>query len=239
MELTPTACATETLVARDLSVRLGPATTNRVLFKGVDLALRPAEVCDLTGPSGSGKTTLLCALARLHPYASGMLVLEGRDSSTITPQHWRTHVALLPQKAAFVSGTVRDNFLLAFGFADKAQAAKPGDEDMLQILEQVGLGSIELDHSIDRLSVGQAARVALCRTLLTKPDVLLLDEVDAALDAESVKMIGELTRRYVNEQCRTCLRIRHREPDEYTTRSLVFAGGMLTEAAAEKQVELS
>jgi putative ABC transport system ATP-binding protein len=219
----------EILSAQGMQVRMGPLPEDRLLFSDLDLSLNPQEIVDLTGPSGSGKTTLLCALARMHPYAQGVLSLEGIDSSEFTPQHWRSHVALLPQKAAFVSGTVKDNFLFAYRFADKEQVSKPSDETMRLILARVGLCDIELGHDIDHLSVGQAARVALCRTLLTSPDVLLLDEVDAALDTASVKKISELISQYVQEEYRCCIRIRHREHDEYTTRHLVFAQGFLTE----------
>lgn len=215
--------------AENMSVRLGPRSTDKVLFSGVSLEVSPNDVIDLVGPSGSGKTTLLSALARLHPYASGDLTLNGIPASAFTPTHWRTHVALLPQKAAFAPGSVGDNLLLPFMFADKKETPKPTEEAMSELLAEVGLADIALAHSIDRLSVGQMARIAFCRTLLTKPDVLLLDEVDAALDVRSVERIGALVARYVSREGRSCIRIRHREADEYTTRRMLFSQGVLTE----------
>jgi len=226
--------ADTTLEGRGLGVRLGPGAEAPLLFEGVHLTLRPGEVVDLVGPSGSGKTTLLRVLARLHPFGFGELFLDGAPASDLTPQHWRTHVVLLPQKAAFIPGTVADNLLMAFGFATRAGVQRPDGAAQRRLLDAVGLADIELDHDVARLSVGQAARVALCRTLLTGPDVLLLDEADAALDPESVERISALVATYVGEGLHTCLRVRHRESDGHTTRRLVFAQGVLAEEALDE-----
>lgn len=217
------------LEARDIAVFPGLSGAERPLFQGLSLSLAPREVVDLIGPSGSGKTTLLRVLARMYPCAQGDLILDGVPSENFSPQHWRTHVSLLPQTAAFVEGTILDNILMPFRLTANAEVPRPTDDEMREMLDGVGLGDIDPTRSIDRLSVGQAARVALCRTLSVRPDVLLLDEVDAALDPESVEHIGALVARYVGQGLRACLRIRHRDPDAYTTRCLKLSEGSLSQ----------
>lgn len=216
------------LEASGLSVRLGPEPASRLLFEGVGLSVAAGECVDLVGPSGSGKTMLLRTLARLHPYATGALALDGTPASGFTPQAWRMHVAMLPQKAAFLEGTVGSNLLAPFALAIRAEMPKPDEATMCALLNGVGLQALQLDGDISRLSVGQAARVALCRTLLTQPDVLLLDEADAALDSESVGLIGAVVSSYIAQGNRAALRIRHREDDGYTTRRLVLQDGVLS-----------
>lgn len=222
------------LMAEDLSVHLGSAADAQVLFSGVGLELSAGDLVDLVGPSGSGKTTLLRTLARLHPWATGKLSLDRIPATDITPQVWRTRVALLPQKAAFVEGTIADNLLLPYGLIAWAQTKRPDETQLRSILDDVGLEDIELEHDVERLSMGQSARVALCRTLLTKPEVLLLDEADAALDPVSVERISLLVAGYVRAGRHACIRIRHRESDGHTTRRLVFSDGRLREEACHE-----
>lgn len=217
------------LEARGITVSLGSASDSRPLFQGLSLNLAPGEVVDLTGPSGSGKTMLLRVLARMYPFTQGSLVLDGVPAEDFSPQHWRTHVSLLPQTAAFVEGSILDNVLMPFRLAANADMPRPDERELRAMLDDVGLGGVDLSRPIERLSVGQAARVALCRTLAVRPDVLLLDEVDAALDPESVEHIGSLVARYVGQDLRACLRIRHREADAYTTRCLRLSDGCLTQ----------
>jgi len=81
---------------------------------------------------------------------------------------------------------------------------------------------------VERLSEGQAARVALLRTVLTRPDVLLLDEPDAALDEESAEQVGLLTREFVDAGG-AVVRVRHHRTDGLADRRLRLKGGTLTE----------
>ncbi len=157
------------LEARGLRVTL-PGDAGPVdVLDGVSLTLERGEVLDVVGPSGSGKSTLLRALARLLPGTDGALLLSGELAETIEAHEWRTRVALLPQKAAIVPGTIRDNLLLPWQLKVRAHAAVPPDDDLRAALDRVSLTDIDLDRDADRLSVGQAARVALTRVALTEP----------------------------------------------------------------------
>jgi putative ABC transport system ATP-binding protein len=221
------------LQARDLvAVLTGDSGDVRVL-DCVSLEVAAGTVTDVVGPSGSGKTTLLRALARLLPVVTGVLEIDGVSSETISGPAWRAAVALLPQKPAIAEGTVRDNLLLPWRLKVRHGATPPDDVTLRAALDRVCLDAA-LDRDAARLSVGQQARVALVRTMLTHPRVLLLDEPDAALDEASAAAVSELTREFA-EKGGGVVRVRHHRSDEIAHRRLSLADGALTAAAGVTQ----
>lgn len=199
-----------------------------VVLERVSLGLEAGEIVDVRGPSGSGKTTLLRALARLLPDAVGTLTLAGRPAAEYAPAEWRSRVTLLPQTAAMRPGTVRENLLLPWDLKVRSAGHPPPDGALEQALHDVGLAEIALGRDASRLSVGQAARVALLRAVLTRPDVLLLDEPDANLDDESSAQVSTMTGRFAAEGG-AILRVRHQRGDVAAARTLRLMGGHLTE----------
>lgn len=132
-----------------------------------------ARTTALSGPSGAGKTTLLELIAGLRTPRRGRIELHGRvvcDEGVFVPPRAR-RVGYVPQDdALFPHLSVRQNVLYG---------AREQNDDVLEVLE---IGSL-LDRSVKRLSGGERKRVALARALLTKPEVLLLDEPLAGVDA--------------------------------------------------------
>jgi len=200
------------------------------IFEGVSLALEAGEIVDLVGPSGSGKTTLLRVLARLHSRTSGTLLLDGVPDGDIGPVAWRLAVALVPQKPVTMPGTVRDNLLLPWTLKAREGQTAPSDGELRELLSFVRLDDVGLARDSSQLSVGQVARVALCRSFLTRPKVLLLDEVDAALDSESASAVAAVVARLALDGT-ACLRVRHRPPDGLAARRVKLADGALSEEA--------
>jgi putative ABC transport system ATP-binding protein len=218
------------LEARALSVdRRADAGPLRVL-DDVDLTARAGTLTDIVGPSGAGKTTLLLALARLLPGVTGGLMLAGEPASGIDPRAWRVAVAYLPQRSALVPGTVADNLTLPWRLKVRAAEERPADEVLRASLDRVHLSDVSLDREVSRLSEGQAARVALLRTVLTRPSVLLLDEPDASLDEESAEQVGLLTREFVDAGG-AVVRVRHSHSDGHADRRLRLRAGKLAEEA--------
>lgn len=197
------------------------------VLDGVDLELRSGDIVELRGPSGAGKTTLLLALARLLPGASGVLTLAGEHAATIEPTAWRTRVALLPQRTALSPGTVEANLLMPFGLKARAGVAPPSAEELREALDEVGLADVALTRDTARLSVGQAARVALLRVLLTGPGVLLLDEPDASLDDASAAAVARMTARFAAEGG-AVLRVSHLRTDAAANVQLYLESGHLS-----------
>ena len=224
-------CPSPLLEARDLRVTLPGDVGPVAVLDGVSLTVPGGEVVDVIGPSGSGKSTLLRTLARLLPGAQGTLLLDGQPAEAIEPHAWRCRVALLPQKAAIVPGTVRDNLVLPWSLKARVHETAPADAELRAALDRVNLGDVDLDRDADRLSVGQAARIALTRVVLAAPEVLLLDEPDANLDDASAEQVRRMTEAFAAAGGGV-VRVRHQRSDELAARRLHLEGGTLGEVAS-------
>ena len=216
---------------RGLTVSLPRESGRAVIFSGVSFSLDRGDLCDLTGPSGSGKSTLLRACARMVEADEGEMMLDGKPAGDLSPIEWRRRVCLVPQKPSLVPGTVERNLLLPWELRLRAGEDAPSASALRRMLDEAGLEDVELSRGVERLSGGQAARVALLRAFATKADVYLLDEVDAALDEESASQTGALAARMAADG-RACLRIRHRPPDGLARKRLVLDGGAISAISA-------
>lgn len=217
----------ELFQAEHIAVSYRVGGKDRSLFGDVSFALREGTVYDLVGPSGAGKSTLLRACALMMARDAGELYLDGEPSSGFKPCEWRRRVCLVPQKPSLVAGTVRDNLLLPWRLKVRAGEAPPADDALRELVRYAELDDVGLDRDVSQLSGGQQARVALLRAFATRPAVLLLDEVDAALDDESACAVGRLTKALVGT-CMTCLRIRHRAADGFASGTFALRGGALS-----------
>ena len=154
----------------------------------VDLTVHSGETLALLGRSGSGKTSLLRAIAGLVPLVSGRVLLGGSDLASV-PTHERGIGLVFQDFALFPHLDVGANVsygLTAAGIVD-------ADVQVATALEAVGLEGMAR-RRIDQLSGGQAQRVALARTLATRPKALLLDEPLGSLDAAYRRRVaGELS----------------------------------------------
>ncbi len=198
------------------------------MLDGISVSVATGDLIDVTGPSGAGKTTLLRAFARLLPNASCALALDDVPAADIPPREWRTRVALLPQVTSLQQGTIRQNLLLPWTLAIRTAESPPDDAQLTASLEGIGLGDLALDRDTARLSVGQAARISLLRVVLTRPEVLLLDEPDANLDDDSAAQVATLTQRFVADGG-AVVRVRHLRRDGAATRRVRIESGSLVE----------
>lgn len=141
------------------------------------------------GPSGAGKSTLLRLLCRLEEPQSGHILFRGHPTDSMVPADLRRAVAYVQQMPNLLEGTVRDNLLLPFSFKANGALTPPVDEKLNAHLVSFLLQGISLDTRADTLSVGQSQRVCLIRSLLLNPEVILMDEPTASLDADSAKVV--------------------------------------------------
>ncbi|CAN5396399.1 thiol reductant ABC exporter subunit CydD [soil metagenome] len=164
------------------------------MFGPVSARVERGDWLVVEGPSGSGKSTLLATLLGYLPPASGAWFVNGTDASTLDADSLRRHVAWCPQEAHLFDSTIRGNLLLA-----RARDDRPTDAEMVSALTTVGLAPLlgTLDDGLDtrvgsaddRLSGGERQRLAVARTLLTRSDVVLLDEPTAHLDADGADLL--------------------------------------------------
>ncbi|MFD8080420.1 ABC transporter ATP-binding protein [Kitasatospora sp. NPDC059722] len=148
------------------------------VLSGIDLSVEEGALACILGPSGCGKSTLLRVVAGFHPAASGSVVLHGRtlDDGRSRVAAERRNIGLVPQDGAlFPHLTVAGN--IGFGLPRAERRSRVAE--LLDLIGLAGLG----DRRPHQLSGGQQQRVALARALAPRPQLLLLDEPFAALDA--------------------------------------------------------
>lgn len=148
----------------------------RPILQGVDAEIPDAGVTVVVGPSGAGKSTLLRLCNRLEVPTRGRVLFRGDDVATLDPLTLRRRAGMVFQRPTLFGGTVRDNLAVA------APAPATGDAAYAAALERAELQATFLDCPADELSGGEAQRACVARTLVTGPEVLLMDEPTAALD---------------------------------------------------------
>jgi len=169
---------------------------DRLVLDAVSLSVEQHEVVALIGASGSGKSTLLRCINRLVEFDHGTIRLDGVpvDDASFGSVGLQKRVGIVFQSYnLFPHMTVLDNITLAPRKAHRV-ARSEAEARARELLSMFGLG----DHAInypEQLSGGQQQRVAIVRALATRPEVLLLDEITAALDPELIGEVLEIIRR--------------------------------------------
>jgi ABC-type transport system involved in cytochrome bd biosynthesis fused ATPase/permease subunit len=162
-------------------------------LRDVSLSWKPGRSLVLAGPNGSGKTTLLRLLIGLRAPTAGTISVGGKDLQGLDMGALRRAVAFLPQRPYLGEpyATVR--------YALRLACPSAADEAMVRALDRVGLleglgGRAEnlLDVRVGALSAGQRQRLALARVLLQGAELVLLDEPDANLDQQGVRLVSSL-----------------------------------------------
>ena len=174
------------------------------IVRGVDLSVDTGETLTVVGPSGAGKSTLLRLLCRLDEPTDGTVYLDGTDYRTLDPTVLRTRIGMVPQDPALRDGTVREN--VTIGPRLRGESVEPGR--VRSLLARVGLAGYD-DREVAALSGGEAQRVAIARTLVVDPEVLLLDEPTASLDPESQADIEALLAELLATSDRTAVLVTH------------------------------
>jgi NitT/TauT family transport system ATP-binding protein len=189
------------LEARQVGIRYRRQRTGDELIAvdGVDLAVAQGEFVSIVGPSGCGKTTFINAVDGLIPIVSGSLKLDGREITAPGPDRAMVfqQPSLLPWRT--VSGNV--------GYGLELQH-RPSTRTVEGLIDLVGLGGFA-DAWPSELSGGMQQRVNLARALATDPELLLLDEPFAALDAQTRETMQHELLRVWNATQKTAIFITH------------------------------
>lgn len=164
------------------------------LLQHISFEVGQGEFIGIAGASGSGKTSLLRTMNLLQSPTEGTVMYKNKDIMQYDPMQLRREVGYVLQKPYLFEGTVRDN--LEYPYLVWKQ--KPDATEIATYLARVNLASAILEKCGSEMSGGEQQRVALVRSLLAKPEVLLLDEVSAALDEENTLILEQLIR----EECK-------------------------------------
>ncbi len=208
----------------------------RPVLTDVSFSIADGSTTAIVGPSGSGKSTLLALLERFYDPDSGVLSIDGTDITSVSRQQLRTRIGYVEQQPPALAGTVRENLLLG------APAAT--DEECASVLAAVRLtdrfdAAEGLDTQLGErgvnLSGGQRQRLALARTLLADPGILLLDEPTASVDSLTEEVIQDAIARHSRN--RTTVIVAHRlSTVTAADQILVLADGQIEAAGTHTEL---
>jgi ATP-binding cassette subfamily B protein len=182
----------------------------REILKGLDLDVPAGSSLAIVGPSGAGKSTIARLLYRFYDPTTGRITIDGQDIAEVTQASLRSEIGIVPQDTVLFNESIGYN--IAYG-RDGAQQAD---------IEKAAQGAA-IDHFIEalperyesmvgerglKLSGGEKQRVAIARTLLKNPPILVLDEATSALDSRTEQAIQETLDRVA--ESRTTVMIAHR-----------------------------
>ncbi len=191
------------------NVRFG-YEANRAILKGIDFSVPAGGKLAIVGPTGAGKSTINRLLFRFYDVTGGRILIDGQDIRTVTQDSLRAAIGVVPQDTVLFNDTIRYN--IGYGRPGASQAEIEQAARSAQVHDFV----LKLPEGYDtrvgerglKLSGGEKQRVAIARTLLKDPRILILDEATSALDSRTEQEIQSALS--IVSQRRTTLVIAHR-----------------------------
>lgn len=203
LPLPRSATSSPKLWVKNVSLAYETGNGSRLLaLDDIDLKVRSGEFLCIVGPSGCGKSTLLHLIAGLHAPTSGKVLLDDR----LVDAPGTDRILIFQELALFPWLTVKQN--VEFGMKMKGIPRAEREEKVQHYLRLVHLSQFK-DSYTHQLSGGMRQRVALARSLATEPDVLLMDEPFAALDAQTRDLLHDELERIWAETGRTIVFVTH------------------------------
>jgi ATP-binding cassette subfamily B protein len=182
----------------------------RRILKGINFDVPAGKTVAVVGPSGAGKSTISRLLFRFYDLAGGRILIDGQDIAQVTQSSLRQVIGMVPQDTVLFNDTIRYNIRYGRWEASNAEveeAAKLAQIDPLIRMAPKGYDT-EVGERGLKLSGGEKQRVAIARTILKAPPILVLDEATSALDSHTEKEIQDALERV--SKGRTTLVIAHR-----------------------------
>ncbi len=182
----------------------------RQILKGVSFEVPAGKTVAIVGPSGAGKSTISRLLFRFYDVGGGRITIDGQDIRDVTQTSLRAAIGMVPQDTVLFNDTVRYN--IRYGRPDATEAEIEEAARLAQISDFIQRLPKGFDTEVGerglKLSGGEKQRVAIARTILKAPPILMLDEATSALDTHTEREIQEALDRV--SQNRTTLVIAHR-----------------------------
>src|ERR1700716_629436 len=182
----------------------------RPILKGLNFEVPAGKTVAIVGPSGAGKSTISRLLFRLYDVSSGKILIDGQDIRNVTQASLRASIGMVPQDTVLFNDTIRYN--IRYGRWDATDAEVEEAAQMAQIDGFIKMSPKGYETEVGerglKLSGGEKQRVAIARTVLKAPPILVLDEATSALDSHTESEIQDALER-VSEN-RTTLVIAHR-----------------------------
>jgi ATP-binding cassette subfamily B protein len=182
----------------------------RPILKGVSFEVPAGKTVAIVGPSGAGKSTISRLLFRLYDVSGGKILIDGQDIRNVTQESLRASIGMVPQDTVLFNDTIRYN--IRYGRWDATDAEVEQAAQLAQIDPFIRMSPKGYETQVGerglKLSGGEKQRVAIARTVLKAPPILVLDEATSALDSHTEHEIQEALERVSRN--RTSLVIAHR-----------------------------
>jgi ATP-binding cassette subfamily B protein len=183
---------------------------DRQILKGLSFEVPAGKTVAIVGPSGAGKSTISRLLFRLYDVSGGRILIDGQDIRNVTQASLRASIGMVPQDTVLFNDTIRYN--IRYGRWDASDAEVEQAAQLAQIDTFIRMSPKGYETQVGerglKLSGGEKQRVAIARTVLKAPPILVLDEATSALDSHTEHEIQEALERV--SRGRTSLVIAHR-----------------------------
>ena len=183
---------------------------DRQILKGLNFEVPAGKTVAIVGPSGAGKSTISRLLFRLYDVSSGRILVDGQDIRNVTQSSLRAAIGMVPQDTVLFNDTIRYN--IRYGRWDATDAEVEEAARLAQIDGFIRMSPKGYETQVGerglKLSGGEKQRVAIARTVLKAPPILVLDEATSALDSHTEREIQDALERVSRN--RTLLVIAHR-----------------------------
>lgn len=183
---------------------------DRKILKGISFEVPAGKTVAVVGPSGAGKSTLSRLLFRFYDLAGGRIMIDGQDIARVTQKSLRKVIGMVPQDTVLFNDTIRYN--IRYGRWEASNEEVEQAASMAQIDNLIRMAPKGYDTEVGerglKLSGGEKQRVAIARTILKAPPILVLDEATSALDSHTEREIQDALERV--SKGRTTLVIAHR-----------------------------
>jgi ATP-binding cassette subfamily B protein len=195
---------------KDVGFAYETGVKHRPILQGLSLSIPAGTVCAVVGASGAGKSTLARLLFRFYDVQSGSITIDGQDVRHITQASLRSAIGIVPQDTVLFNDSIGYN--IAYGKSDCSQAEIEQAAQAAQIHDFImrlpdGYNTTVGERGL-KLSGGEKQRVAIARTVLKNPALLILDEATSALDSTTEAAIQAQLKEV--SKARTTLVIAHR-----------------------------
>ena len=207
------------------------------ILKDVSFTINPKETCAFVGATGAGKTTILSLIVRNYEIQKGQILIDGRDISTIEIHSLRKGIGQMLQDVFLFSGTVRSNITLnddSFTDDEIEAACKYVNADAFISSQEHGLDEEVIERG-ENFSQGQRQLLSFARTVLHKPQILILDEATANIDTETEVVIQKSLEKIRN--IGTMLVVAHRlSTIQHADQIIVLQNGRIIEQGTHQQL---
>lgn len=177
----------------------------KTVLDGISFTISQGDFVGVLGSSGSGKTSLFRIINLLQSATSGKVFYLGKDTSSYPPTKLRKNIGYVFQKPYLFGSTVEDNLTYPYYLLKQ----KPDFAEIAEYLAKANLPKDILAKKTSEFSGGEQQRIALIRSLLIKPNILMLDEFTASLDEQNTLIIEKLIVDEHKEKNLTILFISH------------------------------